>query len=903
MATPAQNPEIQLGFGSRPQGNAVTLFGANIFVVGFDDSSDLQQSLYTTGSGFTASSLGNKELWSNSQLKLANGFEPKSVGACALALQSGATPALYLFWNQSNLWKDSSAGVMVTWLNEVTPPTGSSSAPAPNWLAGFVLCDENGLGIPLPAGASISAISLGSQAFLVGTVQPTPIETGKLMDFATVGVYYVADQLPKNTVVTNAGTFGTWPARNDTSMALSAAEIGALLPAVAGRSGVSLDNLISLAVTPQVSGAGTNTSSNDLALNLVMFLTLTMADAKGSDKTQFQVAVICPLDANGSPAAGPPALAWSSAAATQSPLTILPDPAGRIIACGSSVTDEKNLEKALLIEVFSTYEPLAYASQYTLPASSADTSTPASMMFIVDTGNGSQSEPTANANNTGKMTTTSFPLLQLLFYGETTVAQVQPFGTVTLIANYANISLNIPTYGPTVAVTGIIEGPYPVPNANIIGWQFEGTTNDLGSVIYGATQGTSSQGQQDWNVGASITTNGQIGVSAGVESLGEGGEAGIAWDASVSGGYARTWSTSTSSTLSVPLQQPATASVTYETMIGLGIIPYGTVFAAPSTISITNLQFFDAQNNLITDGTQNVASSASAPQAPIFAATSATVGQSDGHDYVPFLVTPGDLMTYTIDGARPDLTPCGINATMAALTNNAITDYFGDVIWPAAFDFGAAAGGPSQKYLDFSWSLGGVTGAAFTALKTSMNSGSWNVEASLELGCYWDDHEGVPLLGGIETSGSIMIGGSGGYSSTTTDTQTAQWGVSLQPFATSPPWGPPNWGTVPDSAKQAIDPNWENNVIASYRFALFLLPDPRPGDASGLSPGYWVRELLTYGNKNATTVNPNASLPNNLDPGSGAWKIVYVVLEFQTYADMNNGTYTYHYTDPEGRFS
>jgi hypothetical protein len=892
MATPAQNPEIQIGIGTRPQGNAVALFGSNIFVVGFGDSSDIQQSLYPTASGFTASSLGNKELWSSSQLKLKNGFGPKSVGGCALAIQSGTIPELYLFWNQSNLWKDSSAGVMVTWLNAVTPGAGSSSAATAIWLAGFVLCDENGLGIPLPGGASISAISLGSQAFLVGIVQQAPVETGKLMDFATVGVYYVADQLPDNTVATNAGTFGTWPARNETSMALSAAEIGALLPAVAGRSGVSLDNLISLAVTPQVSGA--DISSNDLALDLVMFMTVTMADAKGGDKTTFQVAVTCPLDANGSPAAGQPALAWSSAAATQSPLTILPDPAGRIIACGSSVTDEKNLEKTLLIEVFSTYEPLAYASQSTLPASSADTSTPASMMFIVDTGNGKQSNPTSNVNGTGNMTTTTYPLLQLLFYGETTVAQVQPFGTVNVISNYANISLNTPNDGPAIAVTGIIEGPIPLPNANILNWLFEGTTNDLGSVIYGTSQGAGTQGEQSWNVGASITANGKIGVSAGVESLGDGGEAGIAWNASVSGGYTRNWSSSTSSTLTLPLQQTSVASVEQGKMVGESIEPYGLVFAASASISITNLQFLDANGKMITDGTSNVASSA--PQAPIFAATSATVGQSNGHQYVPFLVTPGDLMTYTIDGTRPDQTPCGINATMAALTNNAITDYFDSVIWPAAFDFGAASGGPSQKYLDFSWSLGGVTGAAFTALKTAMNSGSWNIEASLALGCYWDDEAGIPLLGGVETSGSIMIGGSGGYSSTTTDTETAQWGVSLQPFGASPPWGPPNWGT-------SIDPDDENSVIASYRFALLLLPDPRPGDASGLSPGYWVQELLKYGNQNAATANPNAFLPNNLDPGSGSWKIVFVVLEIQTYADMNNGTYTYQYTDPKGRFS
>src|SRR3954454_20858761 len=120
MATPAQNTEIQLGFGARPQGNAVALFGAYIFVVGTDDNSDIQQSLYTAASGFTASALGNKESWSNSRLTLPKGFAPQTAGGCALALQSGEIPALYLFWNQPKLWKDSNAGVMVTSLTDVT---------------------------------------------------------------------------------------------------------------------------------------------------------------------------------------------------------------------------------------------------------------------------------------------------------------------------------------------------------------------------------------------------------------------------------------------------------------------------------------------------------------------------------------------------------------------------------------------------------------------------------------------------------------------------------------------------------------------------------------------------------------------------------------------------------------
>jgi len=86
MATP-QNPEIRLGFGARPQGNAVALFGADIFVVGADEHSDIQQSLYSTDLGFASATLGNKSSWSNSRLTLPNGFAPQTKAGCALASQ------------------------------------------------------------------------------------------------------------------------------------------------------------------------------------------------------------------------------------------------------------------------------------------------------------------------------------------------------------------------------------------------------------------------------------------------------------------------------------------------------------------------------------------------------------------------------------------------------------------------------------------------------------------------------------------------------------------------------------------------------------------------------------------------------------------------------------------------
>src|SRR5262245_46673758 len=159
-----------------------------------------------------------------------------------------------------------------------------------------------------------------------------------------------------------------------------------------------------------------------------------------------------------------------------------------------------------------------------------------------------------------------------------------------------------------------------------------------------------------------------------------------------------------------------------------------------------------------------------------------------------------------------------------------------------------------------------------------------------------------PLICSVKSTGSIMIGGSGGYSSSTTTTTTDQWGVSLSPApGTSPPFGPPNWGQNPNSLDPSLQSLW-GAAVAKYGFALVHLPDPGADAPAPLGPGYWVRELVAYGNLNAAA-GP-AYLPASLDPTMGCWKIVYVVLSIQTNADLQNNppTYTYCYTDPDFLF-
>jgi hypothetical protein len=585
-------------------------------------------------------------------------------------------------------------------------------------------------------------------------------------------------------------------------------------------------------------------------------------------------------------------------------VTLLADPAGRLVACGSSLLGGNAQQaRSLLFYTFGTYAGLQYGEPAPEPGTSADTSTPATSLFIVDTANAT-STTAENATQNGTMTTTSYPLLQLVFYGGHTVAQVFDYGIAETMANYANLSL-VTQVGETPAlVTAIIDGPLPMPNANIAGWQFESTTNDLGSYIYGTTQSEQNAVQQSWNVSASITGEGTIGMYAGDEEEGEGGEGGIAWDFALNGGYTHTWGSSTTASAAQSAQQTSVALVAKPSMRGVRMNPLGTFWQAGGSLSITNLKFVDAKGNVISDGSRSVSSYT--PQAPIFASSTPQFGTPSKGMFVPYMVTPGDLMTYTIDGTRADGTPCGINATMAKLTNGAITDYFDTVIWPAAFEFTLESGTP-KKFLKYDWSLSGVDGQAFTAVQGTVKTSSWNIQASMSAGFYWSAEGGVPLIGGIENSGSLMFAVTGGYSSSTTTTSNDGWGVTIAPINSSPPWGPPIWSADSTAAKmaQAQDPGWESRVVAAYSFVAFFLPDPPSNAPPPLCPGYWAQELIKYGNTNAGTSNPAAYLPINLDPGSGCWRITYVVLSIQTYADQNNDppTYTYKYSDPNGRFS
>jgi hypothetical protein len=195
--------------------------------------------------------------------------------------------------------------------------------------------------------------------------------------------------------------------------------------------------------------------------------------------------------------------------------------------------------------------------------------------------------------------------------------------------------------------------------------------------------------------------------------------------------------------------------------------------------------------------------------------------------FIPYMVSPGNLLSYT---------PEAIDATMEKLAG--ISQYFETIIYPSAQSM-MDAQGDTRPYIIFAWSIGGATGGSYQFINGSTTTKSFNVEATVNAGYTWGIEGGMPFIGGMKITASISFGayGNGGMK-WTTSTQT-QWGITG-----SANWGPPYWGSPSDPAavtrNDQINPNWQSEVIAAYKFALFYLPDPAAGNAANLASGYWV---------------------------------------------------------------
>jgi hypothetical protein len=806
MSDSIHTGEFDPGIGKRGVGNAVSVYQNKLWVMGSGSDSQLYQTTFTFSGKPDEWGLTNKKNWQNPVISLANFTNPKSYSKCGSDVQ-GDQSALYLFWMTNSYFMSASTSA--------GNATGSAS-----WSEGYVLLNTAGkLLLPRSHGADVSAVAFGTSSFIVAF----PIEYDEPQKGTRpaiyLGLFSVADQNLEQLVDTPDGHFPVWPAHAELVVP---PDVMSAFPQKGSAEVVTfLDPGRSISITwfPFIPAEGAQP-----VFYLLAFLTPTMSK-QSQQNFPWPIQLLLPLD----PGSGAPLVSGAGAPLVmfndmipQSGFAAARDPAGRIF--GYAMGNKK--VEAL---PYSTYTvpttPPAVTSDN--PAGSASGTEPTAAFYVDGVNTASPVGPNPSAIQT------AYNVYRFLFYGgDHVVTQVDYFGQVqTLVPYTANL---VPNAKPPTRVTGIIEGPLPIPKENVIGFGFGNKPVDCGDISFTTQSGDTDSLTAQVSAGVGYQTQGSIAVGAG-----------FAWNVSVQANYVHNWNQQSNTTYIYGITQNSLATET-------GVIPDGGFVGTPPPVLIlTPYRFVDVNGNVIGDPTSTADTDQAARFFSITLATNANVRQV--FEYVPFMVTPGNLPSYT---------PEEINTTMAALYKAKSiakdwTDYFQEVVLANAYKFGGI------PYLQFTRSLSTTTQGGFSQNSSSFTSNGFNFSAS--------------AYAGIAVNADIP-GGFGGFNSTTMagfqvtantnvgSGTTSQTGIMINSLDGIPMWA---------------DPDDRPDGIFSYTFLLFYLPPPKS------NPNLWATELAAFAQPNPKTT---------VDPGSQPWKILFVVYEYQTGADFVNGQLTYRYT-------
>jgi hypothetical protein len=445
-------------------------------------------------------------------------------------------------------------------------------------------------------------------------------------------------------------------------------------------------------------------------------------------------------------------------------------------------------------------------------------------------------------------TQSEFPVYEIIVYGGR--GQLVGYGTIKV-----SKSLHLPkarASSEVYVVGGIIDGPIPLPLEN-----FRSVAQPLagyGTITYGKKEndGSSRSVSNAWSVGFESSGHATKGV-------------GLAWNISLKGGMGAVNQTEHETTLSYPLTQEA--KYVNGEITGVGNIEVSSV-----AIEVTAYAFIDAFGRTVSDALTS--EPGSAPKAASF--TRQYPSPPTNYAYIPFAVEPGNLRSYT---------PEAWNATMKRLALEKDLgnqyglyrgdNYFGDVLCANALVLDQKFKAP---YLQFTWTRAGTTTGDFERCTSSYVENSWNLDTSVYAGISFGF--GGEIFGmGEEQEAEFMVGVDYSHEVKQEDIATVEWGIAL-----SEGWGPPE--PTPDPSKP---------TVIRYEFRLYFLPMPGPIGVPGLPDlplNYWVQEMIAYCSPKSDVFSDGAIL----DPGSGCWRIVYVVTAIQ-YED--GGGQDYQYAGPD----
>jgi len=506
---------------------------------------------------------------------------------------------------------------------------------------------------------------------------------------------------------------------------------------------------------------------------------------------------------------------------------LLRDPAGRLRSWVRPEGQKTEYDAVLLQATPGTPVSFNHSGEsITLKGDPLPYTAPCSLFYMFSDG---QSSTTVNGTPA-----TQYPVYEFVFYGTQGMCQVNRCGTVQVVPDFSVRTTSRNLNKPLHIITGIIDGPLPIPLAN---YKFyppgPGQTN-AGSMVYGIQQSENSSHKVSNTYSVGIES--QAKVTKGI---------GPAWDISLKGGQGWVTGDSSGTTTSYDLTVKALIN-TNEHEENPTISPDGALNSVGAQFSITAFRYLD---NFGPD----VDSTTDTPTNGLKAAT-VTMSMIDetGLTFTPYMVTPGTLESYT---------PEAINKKMKSLGYTDTDNYFGNVITQNAYPFKD----PRNPYIGYSWSKNVAEGEAFKEWKASFQESSWTLDVHAYGGV--SGGTGAEIFGlGEDFQWEVMAGVDYSHNSITDSDKSSKWSIGLDGT-----WGPPNRPELPES-------------VSAYNFRIYLLPVPVP--PSALKKTYWTEELIEKTNQ------------TGLDGNSACWRIVYVVTLINYVDGSNSYQYDGHLDIP-----
>jgi hypothetical protein len=362
----------------------------------------------------------------------------------------------------------------------------------------------------------------------------------------------------------------------------------------------------------------------------------------------------------------------------------------------------------------------------------------------------------------------AFPVGEAIFAHANDILRYHsyPFGRVQQVPNESMLNT---TGANILAVRGIFDGPFPMPEQNLV--SLAGTSASFADVKYGTSHQSSSFRSKSTKVSVGVRSS--LTTTKGI---------GPAWDIEVGGGWA--WaSTSTTEKIQVmDLKQ----SVQLTGPDDHHVVRNGSIIGSA-------MQFFAHVYRFLVPVSPGSPTYKVDPDACQWATMWAAPIGEQALPYTPYSVTPGDITSYTEEAW---------NATMSRLGYPG-SNYIQEVVVANAYPFK-----PTAPYLEVPVAVANSPDVSFDMSKSDFTESSWSFDTSVYGGI--SGGGGIDIFGvGQEFQWSVLGGMSSSVSNGHGGTNTTSWGVGVEGIVLPP---------LPSDAP-------ENTVgVQTFTARLYLLP-------------------------------------------------------------------------------